>query len=239
MKPCPYPLTAVLLALVGVSCESVNLSQPAKPPPPPATAQSTASPRFDPATLDKLALVVQDATGRHQRDSAPLRQIEDAFAQELFRKGYALASRSDIEAVMKELHFQQSGLTDAGAAQVGRFLNVPAVLVVSITDNRTESKPAQFLGLPLQVTQGGQPLRNYRAHAAISARLIAVESADWLWLGNHSGSVDVSDEQHANEALVPVAAAVAQTFPARKPGPSASEGTGTAPPAGPAQKPTP
>src|SRR5436309_2220198 len=90
---------------------------------------------FDPAALPKLAVLVvggESARGASQADHHRL--VEDVFLEALLAKGHAVVARSDVESLFKEKKFQGSGLTEEQATAVGKFLNVPAVLVVRVTD---------------------------------------------------------------------------------------------------------
>ena len=70
-------------------------------------------------------------SGAYESDQQRL--VKDEFLQVLIEKGYSLVSRSDMASVMKEQTFQRSGVTEDNAAALGKLLNVPAVLVVRIT----------------------------------------------------------------------------------------------------------
>ena len=134
---------------------------------------------FDPKALTRLAVVVADDP-RHQNGQANLQAIvEDEFVQTLIRKGYSLVSRSDIQAIIKEKQFQKSGLTEDNAAAVGKLLNVPAVLVVRITDSAVEQLVNPTTRTMFTV-----------ASASVGARLISVETGLILWTGTFTHSID-------------------------------------------------
>lgn len=101
----------------------------------------------------------------------PLRFIEDELIMQLMQKGYTLASRHDMEALTREMQFQNSGLTQADAARLGRLLNVPAILLVEVT----------------YLSNNGNAFSGYQPPAAsLSARLIQVESGEILWASSAS-----------------------------------------------------
>lgn len=126
---------------------------------------------FSPSSLTKVAVIASDLSRSGSIEQATLRMVEDQFIEKLLEKGYQVAARSDVEQVLREIQFQQSGLTAADAAKVGRMLNVSAVIVVSINLAEVTSKDT------LWITVGGTPLRNYYAKCNMSARLISVEKA--------------------------------------------------------------
>ncbi len=99
---------------------------------------------FDPTLLTKLAVVTVGNNRPRGREpqTEEQRLVEDEFVRILLEKGYSLASRSDIASVVKEQQFQRSGLTEDNAAALGKLLNVPAVLVVRITESKTEYQQA-------------------------------------------------------------------------------------------------
>lgn len=121
---------------------------------------------------EKLAVLAQE-----DHTTPGLRRImEDRFISGLLSKGYAVASRSDMDIILREIQFQRSGLTDADAARIGKMLNVPAVLVVSVTN--------------LQKRYHGG---TYSTTASMSARLVSVETAEILWVNSASHSPSMGD----------------------------------------------
>jgi hypothetical protein len=149
----------------------------------PLIASSSSSPTFDPATISKLAIITNTADRQNVfGPSLPVRLIEDQFLQVLLRKNYIIASRSDVETVLREIKFQQSGITDRDIAKLGRMLNVPAVLVVTLNDLKTRYvSPNNY----------ERYVYNYETSAALGARLVSVEKAEILWVGNITKSFRV------------------------------------------------
>ena len=116
---------------------------------------------------DKIAVLVEPRRG------TPTRGIEDEFISVLLDKGYNVSSRSDVEKVVKEISFQKSGLTDLSnedAAEIGKILNVPSVIIVHITDLYTKRY------------KSGAPY----VQASMGARIVKVETAEILWVENKS-----------------------------------------------------
>lgn len=133
------------------------------------------------------------------------RLIEDEFISVLLSKGYSIASRSDTESIRDEMKFQRSGLTDKDAAEVGKMLNVPAVLIVSVTQFEGKSKSYRF---------SRQTYRYYVTRAAMGARLISVEKGEVLWIGSHNDEYR-SEDRGGTDALSGLARTIATGFPDR------------------------
>ena len=125
----------------------------------------TIAPDFYNQKIDKIAIIVINET----RYDLPLRLIEDEFFSKTLQKGYKLASRSDIDNVMKEMKFQQSSLSESDASKIGQFLNVPAVLIVAVT----------YFAQDTSYNQGNKTVTN---RAALGGRLIGVENSEVLWI---------------------------------------------------------
>ena len=115
---------------------------------------------FNFAELDKVAIL--EVTGAVRGDTVK-NQIGTFFEMELMKRGYSPIERSQVQALLKEQEFQASDITsNIGAAEAGRVLNVPAVMVVNIP--------------------------KYKEEMNMTAKLINVEDARILWIGNGSGS---------------------------------------------------
>ncbi|MDI9430407.1 MAG: CsgG/HfaB family protein [Sedimentisphaerales bacterium] len=115
---------------------------------------------YDFTSLNRVAIV--EVTGRVYGDVVK-NQISDFFIPELMKRGYGVIERRGIPALLKEQEFQASDLTsNTDAARAGRILNVEAVLVINIP--------------------------KYEDKMEMTAKLIDVEDASILWIGNGSGS---------------------------------------------------
>ncbi len=124
-----------------------------------ATGESQGRMGYDFSKLEKVAIV--DVTGAVMGDAAK-NQIGDFFVLELLKKGYAPVERAQVQALLKEQKFQTSDMTSTeDAAQAGRILNVPAVLLVSIPD--------------------------YKDEMSITAKMVSVEDGAILWQGTGYG----------------------------------------------------
>jgi len=110
-------------------------------------------------TVDKVAIVAVEGAVRSEQAK---NQIADLFAMELLKKGYAPKERATVAALLREQGFQASELiTEAGAAEAGKILNVPAVLVINVP--------------------------HFGDEIFISARMVDIEDSSILWLGSGTG----------------------------------------------------
>ena len=159
---------------------------------------------FDPKTLVKLAVLVAVEEGRRNPQTNQQRVVEDEFIKTLIGKGYSIVSRSDMKLVTREQQLQKSGLTDDNAVAIGKLLNVPAVMVVRITEAGIENQRGPAAKRPVTV-----------ARAALSARLMSVENGLILWTGTHLESgVGRSD---VLAGVADVARTLAGSFPDHDP----------------------
>lgn len=110
-------------------------------------------------TVDKIAIVAVEGTVK----SEPAKnQIADLFSMELLKKGYAPKERASVAALLKNQGYQASDLmTEAGAAEAGKILNVPAVLIINVPQFDDE--------------------------IFITAKMVDIEDGSVLWLGSGSG----------------------------------------------------
>ena len=157
---------------------------------------------FDPKSLTKLAVLVVGANVARGADTQNDHQrlVEDEFLRVLLGKGYTLVSRSDMASVIKEQSFQRSGMTEDNAAELGKLLNIPAVLVVRITECKAET----------QKVRGANALVG---RASVGARLIMVESGLIGWTRPLSDSQVLRSRGELNPLLARVASDIAEAFP--------------------------
>lgn len=133
--------------------------------------------------------------------------VEDAFIQVLTQKRYQLVSRSDLQSIAKEQQFQQSGLTEDNAVSVDKLLNVPAVLIVRITDFSTETREApsrQEQQRPSSITRVG-----------IGARLVDVGSGQLIWTHGEWITRDIVSKSESTDVLDEAAKDVVNFLPPR------------------------
>lgn len=114
---------------------------------------------YDYSSVQKVAVV--DVIGPVGGEAAR-NQIADFFAMELLKKGYSPIERAQVHVLLKEQEFQASAITSSeDAAQAGRILNVPAVLIVNIPK----------FGEDIQMT----------------AKMVNVEDGSILWMSTGKG----------------------------------------------------
>ena len=124
-----------------------------------ATGESVTSPRFMQTRPERVAVV--DITGDIRGETAK-NQVENFLAMELMRKGYSVIERRRVRSVMAEQDFQLSErVTDPQAAEIGRILGVPAVVM-------------------LDVTVTGEKL-------SLTGRMVSTETGEILWIGSGRG----------------------------------------------------
>ena len=148
-----------------------------------AVPQATTNPNFSAEKYNRMAIIA--VAEQPNVNPGILRRMEDEFEMALMKKGYSAVSRSDVARVMKEIQFQNSGLTDSrGACQIGKVLNVHGIVLVSVNNINTETHEiaassgywTDKKGKTTAYSNG--PSQRQIHSAAISARLIDVETSD-------------------------------------------------------------
>ncbi len=151
----------------------------------------------DPAALSRLAVLV-DAPSGYDVNHAGL--IAAEFEQVLIANGHRVVARHDLERVVGELEFQQTGWTDRQGAQFGHIANVPAVLIVRLDECIVvERAPGSWDGT-----------------VALTAKLVGVERADVQWVCAYRGEHYVDAPELVGSVLAPIARGVAAAFPRRR-----------------------
>ncbi len=93
-------------------------------------AESHSRAGYNFSMIDKVAIVVVEGAVKSELAK---NQIADLFAMEFLKKGYAPVEWAHVRVLLEEQEFQASELTtEAGTAEAGKILNVPAVLIISI-----------------------------------------------------------------------------------------------------------
>jgi hypothetical protein len=199
-------LNRQLLLLATLLIVARSLSQPChaqtRKPAKGKAPETSVDASFDPEQLAKLAVIAYTEERSRQSQSDQQRLVEDIFVQTLLDRGHVVVARSDIQSVLTEQELAKSGLTDSNAVSVGKLLNVPAVLVVRITEYSTEMQ-----------RDFGKSTRTSMARATVGARLIAVETGSIWWQGSHSLSDEVTVRGELVEVLVQLTDRLARTFP--------------------------
>lgn len=202
-----------LLQILFQLTERLARSFPQKPSP---DKSAKKKPLFDPLAIEKLALVMVGENRRpseirsfgniQQQRTDQQRLVEDKLGIQLGKKGYTLVSRSDLQSVMQEKRFRESGLTEENVTELGKLLNIPAVIVVRITDCEAEE---------FQKKTGPRMTRATMATAALGARLISVETGQVLWCRAGIDSQEVGGKLEATELLAKVAKKIGDSLPSR------------------------
>jgi outer membrane lipoprotein SlyB len=125
-----------------------------------ASGESYTQAGYNFSKIDKVAVVeiVGDIKGETAKQ-----QVFDYLAMELLKKGYNVIERQQVQSVLEEQDFQRSDLTTTqGAAQAGRILNVPAVMVANI------NVPGERISM--------------------TVKMIDTETASIVWMGSGYGT---------------------------------------------------
>jgi hypothetical protein len=217
-----FSLTVVALSLIG--CRSSRPTVTADKP----RAQATRMPGFEPQAHQKIAVLVRDnADLYYPREDGMRRRVEDAFEQAAARKGYRLATRSQVEAIKEEIDFQSgTPWTEEGGAERGHLHNVSALLIASINEVHTVEKPSRISRVPDPERDGffsklfdnvldSAPRETRYSEASLSADLISVREGEMLWSGSYTGAVQVQEDQPESKAIPAVSRVVARALPSR------------------------
>ena len=191
-------------------------------------ARATSSPGFRPRSHEKIAVLVRDnADNSYWRERGSLRQVEDAFTQAAARRGYSLATRSQVENIKAEIRFEDGTIwTERGGAEPGHLYNVSALLIVSIDEVYARDEPSQvskipdpdrrgFFGRLLDNILDSAPQETYYSEASVSADLISVREGEILWSGRYTGAVQIDEDQPEGKAIPAVSQVVARSLPPR------------------------
>ena len=231
MRPpaAPHVLLALALvvSLVVSSVAGCRGSQPVVAGDKPQ-AQSTRSSSFRPQAHEKIAVLVRDnAHLYYRREDGARRQVEDAFEQEAARRGYRLATRSQVEAIKEEISFQSdSPWTADEGAEPGDLYNVTALLIASINEVQKLDRPSRASRVPDPDRDGffsklldnildSAPRETHYSETNVSADLISVREGEVLWSGSYTGAVQIQEDQPESRAILAVSQVVAQSLPSR------------------------
>lgn len=160
-----------------------------------ATPRSVTSANFSPEKYARVAVIA--IAEQPNVNPGLLRRMEDEFTMEIINKGYSVVSRSDVQRVVKEMDLQNnSGLTDGrdrAAAKLGKILNVPGIVLVGVNnvgerEHITPASSGYYRNKKGQVSAYSHDASSIMiSSAAVSARLIDVQTTDVLWVGQASG----------------------------------------------------
>ncbi|MGH8546486.1 MAG: hypothetical protein ACREX3_23295, partial [Gammaproteobacteria bacterium] len=124
-------LAAASLTFTALGCSEFSAYQSHLVP----QARSTTARSFNANEISKVAMIVQSVNQQRPAllqfsatEQLPAEQIvEQEFTLALIDKGYTVVTRRDVQQLLKEIHFQHSGLTDVDASELAKMQNVPAV----------------------------------------------------------------------------------------------------------------
>ncbi len=145
--------------------------------------------------------------------------IEDVFIRSLIGKGYSYASRKEVREIVLEQSFQHSGLTDSDAVKMGKLLNVPAVLLITVSHlGAVDAFQGSLLTLPFQLA--GALLMppsgsSCTIQCSMTARLISTQTGEVLWLASVN---DFCLKQRTNDprpVLQQSTELIAESFPSQ------------------------
>lgn len=197
----------IALAVISSCCVQglAQIRKPAKGKAPETSSDAS----FQPDELSKLAVIAYTEDRRGESQSDQQRLVEDIFVQTLLARGHQVVARSDLKSVLSEQELENSGLTDSNAVALGKLLNVPAVLVVRITEYALDSQ-----------SDARTRMRTQTARATVGARLINVKTGGIWWQGTHGLSDDIQMKGELVQVLAQVAERLARAFPEKSSKPS-------------------
>lgn len=217
-----FRLPALLLcAGYASSCFAGTKTKAADEP----QVKAVSAPSFKQANLSKVAIVWPSKQGYQQQDNSQ-QAIEDEFTMALMEKGYSVATRSDVQAILQEQTFQhQSGMTDADVSKLGKLLNVPAVMIVSVSELKSERKADDTVNLGiirLKVQNDPQEAQRQKFvnSCSMGARLLGVEKGEILWFGKVTASSVSENPQNFSDAVMKAAGSIAHALPERTQSPN-------------------
>src|SRR5256712_12615834 len=173
-----------LLVLATAALPALAASQAA----PPAAKRRIAVLDFDYATVQEY---VNDIFGR---DEDIGKGIADMLVTDLVRNGaYSVIERKQLDRVLQEQNFQQSGRADpTSAVQLARLLGVDAIVIGSITQFGRDDKKLGLGAVGGGVHVGGIGLgglgrKTAKAVVQIDARIVSTTTAEILGVATGHG----------------------------------------------------
>lgn len=143
---------------------------------PQVKGEASADRSFEASRATPLGIVVTDEGGRVPQGGAT--EIETSCLQALMGKNYELVERAKLSSlVINELRFQQSGMTDADAVELGKLANAKAMMLVQVTDLRS-----------VQSGNERSLITFTRERARLTMRIIDVQTGRLLWLASSQGT---------------------------------------------------
>lgn len=150
---------AMVCMLLAAACtpKSTNSGQDPKAPPPPPIVTSSGAP------LQRVAVIAIPDKGFNAV------RAENVAMEDLTRKGYLLASRSDIDMILREQKLQYNQLMERDfRVKLAELLNVQAMFIIEATSIYRDNN------------QG----KEYYDVRGVAARLIDAQHGTVLWIKN-------------------------------------------------------
>lgn len=124
-----------------------------------------------------------------------------------------------MKEIVLEQSFQHSGLTDSDAVRMGKLLNVPAVLMISVSNlGQVDTLDSNLLTLPFQLAGAllmPNSTSNCLMRCSMTARLISTQTGEVLWLASLDDFCIKQKHNEITPVLQKTTELIARSFPAR------------------------
>jgi len=105
----------------------------------------------------------------------------DMFTIVLMKKGYVIADRQMLKKIMQEKELTLSGITSEQITQLGRILNVDAIITGSVTAWESEIQKVEYGIWSMIFAFSGSRIS---ATVGITARVLDINSGQIIWVGS-------------------------------------------------------
>ena len=174
----------------------------------------------DVSTYKRIAIISSVGTVEGQSNSYQQKTsassiadgVTGVFNEVMLSKGFSVVERSDFDTVLKEQKFQSDwgGDSTRRAAEIGKALNVPAILIVRVS----RASWRQRYGYNPST---GTTLPDIDVNTSISAKLVDVERAAIVWQATYAGEQPGSNADAFQSVIEICARGVANAFPTLDP----------------------
>lgn len=169
----------------------------------PESPSVVTSPVFKPETFQRVAVFVQNRSPV-KLNIGTLAVVENIFTKECISKKYLVASRSDVHAALREIAFQNSGLTEQVIAEKAKLMAVDAILLVSVED-------VSARGASTIIRVEGSYFAKWRV--SLSAKLLSADKGEVLLLADHSKEQYMDNGEDLEKLIAELAQIVASAIP--------------------------
>lgn len=135
-------------------------------------------PGVDFAQYKKIAVMKFDCT-----NESVGQEVSDLISITLMQKGYDIAERSQLKAIIDENNIIQSGLTDKDITAL-KIRGVDVIMVGSVTRYDCEQS-RHFVATQYGAASGTKNL----CHTSLSMKMLSLQSGDILWAAQGSHSI--------------------------------------------------